>query len=438
MATFTLNWDNSLVLAEPNAINQRASYRVKSVGGPYLTTGFTPANDLATTDVTTSRTGTENTVYQFKIEAICTAGGPTPNDNGVVEQIVFECIDPIFTDITSTEFTVTVPTSTTDMTEIKFDLRLQGDGSLVDTITSISPGNLGDTIAIFTGLTPNTAYYLEMTYYATINGVLVASDSVDYLGDVCGGNVVTYQVTTEALEVPNLMFAWNKSAAEAVNLTPTINGSFSSIDWGDGDVDTLLTHTYTTAGNYIVKMYTSTATVLEIRNLVGPSTFKVTAFTALPSTVASKLGMDNNSIPLLPSLVPNVNLIGLSVSKNELTSFPDISNNILLEDLNLSENEIVGTYDFSANVSLESILLNDNLITGLTGFTNLTALNDLEFMNNSVSVADINTALIALDNNGITNGIFISSGQTPAAVPTGLGAIAKTNLISKGWTVTTD
>jgi hypothetical protein len=55
---------------------------------------------------------------------------------------------------------------------------------------------------------------------------------------------------------------------------------------------------------------------------------------------------------------------------------------------------------------------------------------------NALSAAQVNAALIALDDSGVTAGTADFSGGTNAA-PTGAGITAKTNLIGKFWTVTT-
>ena len=90
MAQFTLNWDNTALLLEPNVIGQRAYYRRKDVGGTYISAGFSPVNDLPTSAVTTvSPALLDNVVYQFKVETLCTVNGPTVNSNGVIDQIDF-------------------------------------------------------------------------------------------------------------------------------------------------------------------------------------------------------------------------------------------------------------------------------------------------------------------------------------------------------------
>lgn len=438
MATFTLNWDNSLVLAEPNAINQRASYRVKTVGGAFITAGFAPANDLATTDVTTVLAGaTANKIYEFKIEALCTAGGPTMNDNGIVEQIVFLCVAPSSLTQTSSSVTISLDLTATDITKVRFRLRKQGDDSLVQTITTVCPGAIGSTSANFTALAANTAYYVTAEFYCTINGVEVISSSSDYLNAVCGGNVAGWQVTTDALPTPNIIFSWNRISGEAINLTSNINGSFTSVDWGDGTINASLTHTYSSTANFTVKIYDSTATNITIANGIDAITYNVTAFTAIPATV-THLDLHHNLITTPVVLTANTSLIYLDYSENSLTAFPTITNNILLEELYLNNNSISGSYNFGLNTALTIMNLSTNSITGVSGFTLTTGLYNLQIDHNSISVTDINNALVALDTNGITNGNFISTIQSPLAAPTGLGATAKTNLIGKGWTVVTD
>lgn len=437
MATFTLNWDNSLVLAEPNAINQRASYRIKTVGGAFITTGFTPTNDMSTAVISATHNGTENKIYEFKVEALCTAGGPTMNDNGIVEQIVFECVDPSSLTADDDSITISLNLTATDITKVRFKLRKQGDDSLVQTITTVCPGGIGSTSANFTALSPNTAYYITAEFYCTINGVEVISSSSDYLNAVCGGNIVGWKITTDALATPNIVFSWNRINGEAINLTSNINGSFTSIDWGDGTVNASLSHTYTSTANFTVKIYSSTATNITLANGIDAITYNITAFTAIPATV-THLDLHHNLITTPVVLTSNTSLIYLDYSENSLTSFPTLTNNLLLQELYLNNNSIAGSYNFTLNTALTILNLSTNSITSTTGFSSTTGLYNLQIDHNSIPVTDINNALIALDTNGITNGNFISTIQAPLAAPTGLGITAKNNLVGKGWTVLTD
>lgn len=63
---------------------------------------------------------------------------------------------------------------------------------------------------------------------------------------------------------------------------------------------------------------------------------------------------------------------------------------------------------------------------------------NLRLGNNNLSTAQVNFILQALDANLQLNGTLEIENQTPPAAPDAAGLTAKTNLIAKGWTVTTD
>src|SRR5437764_654585 len=95
MAQFTLTWDNTDELASTNSTGQRLSYRKRATAGAWSVDGFTPNNDLATNVITAiSKILDDNTVWQFKIDTLCTTNGPVSNDNGYVDQIGFAEIVP--------------------------------------------------------------------------------------------------------------------------------------------------------------------------------------------------------------------------------------------------------------------------------------------------------------------------------------------------------
>lgn len=435
MSTFTLNWDNSLVLASINSTDQIAYYR-QSGSGSWLSTGFSPANALPTSAITTSISLAPNIVWEFKVSNVCGESGVTDNDNGTIQQIVFECITPTPYVLTSTTLGISINVVGLNITKILFKLRKQGDDSLVST-QLVTASQITTTHVTFTGLTENTAYYFEAIFYATVNGVEVSSADSRYLNAVCGGNIVDWKFTTDALPTANLIFSWNRLNGETVNLTSNINGSFTSVDWGDGTINTSLTHTYIGTANYTVKIYGSTATNITLSFGVDALRYHITAFTAVPSTL-THFDVNNNLITVPVNLSGAVSLVYLDYAQNALTSFPDISSNILLNYLYLNSNNISGTYDFTLNTALIEIVLSINSISGVTGFSTCLNLSDLEFGTNGISVSNVNSALIALDANGVINGRFISNSQSPVAAPTGLGATAKTNLIGKGWLMNTD
>lgn len=193
MAQFTLNWDNTDVLASANVISQRAGYRTKNAGGVFTTTGFTPANDMAKS-VTTADTPsglTDNLIYQLKIQSICTAGGPTDNDNGIKDMITFACIDPtLATDVNIAGITLNL--AGTNITKVRFTLKRSLDNVVMygPTIVNVVANTA---TATATGLVAETDYYWEIELYTTLNNIEVKSSDVAFLGVACG----PYSITTD-------------------------------------------------------------------------------------------------------------------------------------------------------------------------------------------------------------------------------------------------
>jgi hypothetical protein len=69
--------------------------------------------------------------------------------------------------------------------------------------------------------------------------------------------------------------------------------------------------------------------------------------------------------------------------------------------------------------------------------TNLTYVKTVDISGCALTGTAVNNLLTQLDANGISGGSVDVSGGTNAA-PSGAGLTAKTNLIAKGWTVTTN
>ena len=184
MIQFTLNWFNGAVIANPNSINQVALYRQKSVGGAWLSTGFTPANNLPITAVTTtSPLVSENKIWEFKVQNICTVGGPIDNNNGIIEQLHFQCITPVLS-FTQTTATAVLNVLGLDITKARFTLHKVSDDSVVFGPTIVLP--VGNSITcLATGLTGSTGYYWEIDLYSTVNGAEIHSFNTDQLNSPC-------------------------------------------------------------------------------------------------------------------------------------------------------------------------------------------------------------------------------------------------------------
>jgi hypothetical protein len=198
LALFNLNWFNAAVLVNPNSVSQRVSYRQKSVGGVFSTTGFTPANDLPkTASSATSPVLAENKIWQFRVQCICTVGGPTSNDNGDIEGFKFICITPTLSQTTTTA-TITLNVLGLDITKARFTLHLESDDSVVSgpTVVNVAANSITYTA---TGLTPGTTYYWETELYTTLNGVEIISSDADQLNTSC---MSIDFLTTEDICVP--------------------------------------------------------------------------------------------------------------------------------------------------------------------------------------------------------------------------------------------
>lgn len=171
MANFTLSWTPNI---NSNVSAQRTYYRQKSVGGAFLTTGFTPTNDLPTTANTTSITGLlDNTVYEFQVANICVTGGPVFNINGIQEAIKFACRIPTESH-TDTTATVSVTSLPTDITTVRYSLLTSG-GVLISGPFDITTSG-GSASRVFTGLSASTSYIVRVEYGAVVNGTLVFSN----------------------------------------------------------------------------------------------------------------------------------------------------------------------------------------------------------------------------------------------------------------------
>lgn len=198
MAQFILTWDNTAVLASSNATAQRALYRQKSIGGSFISAGFTPTNDLAKSAITTTTPVlSSNLVYEFKIQSICAQNGPTDNDNGIRELIAFACITPTVSQATTTA-TASLNVTGTDITKARFTLKKSSDNSIVygPTIINRSVNTIATTA---TGLVGSTNYYWQIELYANINLVEIISSGSDFIGTVCG----PYTTTTDVPPVCN-------------------------------------------------------------------------------------------------------------------------------------------------------------------------------------------------------------------------------------------
>lgn len=238
MAQFTLNWFAAPVMVNPNATGQRAVYRQKSIGGAFLSTGFTPANDLPKTQQSvTSPVLANNIIWEFKVQALCTDGGPTDNDNGIIEALKFFCIVPTVV-FGAEDSTISINKTGLDITKARFVCKLQSNNAIVfGPVTSVPVGN--GISATATGLDPNEDYYWEYELYSTVNGVEIISSASGQLNASCG----PYNFTTDQNEPDLIWIAGAKSCEKSggFGTIKTITGLYSPTKvW----YDPITTNTY--------------------------------------------------------------------------------------------------------------------------------------------------------------------------------------------------
>jgi hypothetical protein len=184
MPQFVLNWYAAPVMVNPNSIGQRAVYRQKAVGGSFISTGFTPANDLTIVAQTiTSPNLSANKIWEFKIQALCTQGGPVDNNNGIQEALKFACITPTLSSTISTA-TIQLNISGLDITKAVFSLHLVSDNTIVyGPVTATPSGSIIQTQA--TGIDDDTDYYWTYALKSTVGGVEISSTDSNQLNQEC-------------------------------------------------------------------------------------------------------------------------------------------------------------------------------------------------------------------------------------------------------------
>lgn len=156
--------------------------------------------------------------------------------------------------------------------------------------------------------------------------------------------------------------------------------------------------------------------------LLGTSTIQNCEF--------STVGLDN----LI--LEANYNGVGNNFSSLQINNNPNLRSVQLLSvglstppasSITLGVNSVLEEFEFR----------NYNLTTLFVGVANLPACRFFRVNDNDLNSASLDQILLALDNNGLTNGVLNYSNQTSGASPNiGVSGVAYNNLIFKGWGVT--
>ncbi len=239
-------------------------------------------------------------------------------------------------------------------------------------------------------------------------GVVAALNSLNvgtfYLDD-SGGNIymltrndefVYGNLTIGTSSPPASTFSFVINSASAVARIFALIGIApltGTVDWGDGTVQSfnaIGNHSYAIPGIYTV-------------NIIVDVPANVTRINNDSDNITSVSGLNN---------MPALNYLQININN--------------LSALDVSGNPAMATVvAFSNSLTAFDISSNPNIIT-------------LNLFGSQLPVSDINNILINLDSFGLLNGFVRLDGQTPAAPPSGAGAVAKTSLQGKGWTVITD
>ena len=150
--------------------------------------------------------------------------------------------------------------------------------------------------------------------------------------------------------IQSYSFSAKFSAVSSLDLTGCFldligNDCATLINWGDGTIDSNLTHTYSISGDYVISVVCDDA--FEIYVLGNTIT---EFYYALPIGLQNLYLGDNQIVDFNPSIALPIGLQDLGLDNNHIVDFnPSIALPIGLQNLELSGNQIV---DFNPSIAL--------------------------------------------------------------------------------------
>ena len=202
------------------------------------------------------------------------------------------------------------------------------------------------------------------------------------------------------------------------------------VDWGDGSNNIYVTpdgssplvpiHTYSTSAVFDVTIKSNFNDRLQEIYL---NTASDTVKSGIKRVTGVYLYTTLNVLRFSNGLVTNIDTLSLPSTLTELSA----------------NNNKITSINRSLPISLVTLSLNSNLLVSANFSNYPTSVEDFYLNDNILPSSVINSLLIWIDSNVSSGAIGdISLWQRTAAPPTGAGATAKSSLISKGLTVTTD
>ena len=285
------------------------------------------------------------------------------------------------------------------------------------------------------------------------------------------------------------------STLTGITMTTTKDGLFSMtlkgsgdvvVDWADGSAQEtktltssplVISHTYTAGTKTLAISNPSvvTSVVASTQNITDCNISSectglthldlkqngLTSFTTNPLWNPSYIYLDSNQLTSFTTYSNWTNLIQLYLNNNKIGTLTAYSTWTNLSILHLYNNQLSGFTAYSQWTSLSSLYLGLNYMTSFTAYPQWTNLSILQLSDlplttftaysnwNSMyyfsvqnaaisSATDINNILIALDSTNMNTGDFVFMQGGTNATPTGTGLTAKSSLISKGVSVSTN
>lgn len=186
MATFTLTWDPTM----PSPGTQIVKWRQKGNPSWITTTNVTPVNSQDY-DATTATVGVlpNNWVYQFQVDSVCDGEVSGTSSSAIYEDIVYQCVTPFMgASTTSGVSNISVSFGPIGNIDSVYAVLIKSSGNVFTDSVLLTTSPFTYT---FTGLAPNTSYYIKYIMYSVVNGITVSSSDPAQLGTECTTSPIT-------------------------------------------------------------------------------------------------------------------------------------------------------------------------------------------------------------------------------------------------------
>jgi hypothetical protein len=215
--------------------------------------------------------------------------------------------------------------------------------------------------------------------------------------------------------------------AAAAGFDPSYEGSKNSLlNFRNYDLITE-SFSFTTTENGVISVYPEN-NVNDHLDLTWVSTGSVVS-SGSTNTINLTGNTTSTTVTVMVYFRPNQIFGSLSLSSKSITSF-DVSSNSDLNYFITALNPSLPTVDISNNTALTYFAVNSTIITSLDISSNV-LLTNLYVQITSLSSSEVDELYIQLDSNGLSNGVFFVDDIRTSASNT-----ARSNLITKGWTIT--